>query len=1450
MMDKETRSIDCLDLFHPLVAEWFRGGVGRPTDVQAEAWPRIANGEHVLVIAPTGTGKTLASFLWALNQLIAGRLPAGVCSVLYISPLKALNNDIQRNLLGPLGELKRIFHEHGEHFPEIRVMTRSGDTPPEERRKMQRHPPEILITTPESLNLLLSSHGGLSLLDGLKCVILDEIHAVIDTKRGAHLMSAVERLVPLSGEFQRIALSATVRPPELVEKFVGGYRRSGDSYQARSIARVQSGTRKAYDVRVEFPGAVLDETGRPSTWPPIIDECRETIKHNRSTLIFTNSRRLAEQLTWKINGDEEELLAYSHHGALSREIRREVEEKLKSGDLRAIVATNSLELGIDIGALDEVILIQSPPAISSAIQRVGRAGHRVGETSRALFLPTHPHDLLQAAVLAGNILRQNIEDAKVVRCPLDVLAQVLISMTGTDTRDMDDLFAEIRRSYTFHDLTREQFDLVLNMLAGRYADTRIRALRSRVSIDRLDNTAAARPGALQDLYISGGTIPDRGYFRLRHLESGALIGELDEEYVWEASAGQLMSFGAQSWRIERITHNDVFVVPSGAARQAPFWKGEEMNRDFHLSEEIALFLEDADERLEDPEFESSLRDEHGLDEHAAGELVSYLKRQKEECGLPHRRHLVIEHVSRGIDGNPANQIIIHTCWGGCVNRPFAMALAAAWQERFGGDLEIYPADDAIYLQMVEDVDAEDILSLVTVSRLEDLLRKKLEGSGFFGARFREAAGRALLLTRRRKGERMPLWVSRLQSKNLLESVIEYSDFPILLEAWRTCLQDEFDLENLQRMLTELESGAITWSETRHVSPSPFSQITSWRQINQYMYADDTPTGKTRSQLRGDLLQEVVFTPGLRPSIPADVVERFTVKRQRLAEGYSPQSARDLLDWVKERLLIPSAEWKDLLKAIERDHGLTEDELLEANSGKLTFIRPDENKPPLTAAVEQLPRLKALWDEDADSDEEITDILGEWLGYYGPVSAEFIQSTLSIAPSRLVTALEDLQDTQKVIRGSLCESGGDADICDSENFEILLRMSRAAAVPDFQALPAEVLPLFIAHHQGLCEPGEGVDDLWERLERLSGCESRAELWEETILPARMRRYDPSWLDTLMQEGQLHWIGAGKGRISFCLEEDLDLVHEARSHSDDLRDLLSDEHARYSLHALSMKLESGVPVLIERLWAGVWNGIVSNDSAAALRKGIMNDFKPPKTPEARRSRGRVGRSRWPGSIPLAGNWYRLLEPIPSEDLIENEERAKDRVRLLLDRYGILFRELLQNESPQFQWKNVFRSLRLMELSGEVLTGCFFHGIPGLQFISPRAFHKLRRPLPEKSVWWINACDPASLCGMPLDAFRGQPRRIPGNYIVYRGSEVVMTIRRGGKELNIFTEPDDDRLQEYLAPLHNLLEREFRRERHLTVETINGESAAESPFSEMLSISFDVTKEYKRLFVARRY
>lgn len=1591
-----------LNYFHPLVASWFAESLGVPTDLQALAWPRIAAGEHVLISAPTGSGKTMAAFLWAINELITGKWPPGRTSVLYISPLKALNNDIRRNLVRPLSELKSVFAKSGKKFPPLGIAVRSGDTPQSERRRMVREPPEILITTPESLNLLLSSHSGRSMLTGLRTVILDEIHAVVGGKRGVHLITGVDRLVPLSGEFQRIALSATVRPLDTVAQFVGGHRMSVDLrspvYTARPVRIVSSSRKKDYALRVRFPNPA-DDWGVPdSFWRPFVGEIKRIVAKNRSTLIFANSRRLCEKLTHLINEDEPAPVAYAHHGSLSREIRAEVERKLKSGELRAIVATNSLELGIDIGALDEVVLLQTPHSFSSAIQRIGRSGHGVGEVSRGTLLPTDSLDVLHTAVLSGGVLGQDIEAVRPVVSPLDVLAQVIVSMTGIETWNLDALYAQLRTSYPYQSLSRRHFDLVIEMLAGRYAGTRLRELKPRVAVDRLENTVTARKGALQAVYFSGGTIPDRGYFHLRHNGNGARIGELDEEFVWEAKMGQVFTLSTQNWKIERITHNDVFVTPARPGAAAPpFWKAEENLRDSYFSERIAEFLEAAEELLEDPEVKRFLQETpitepgavarlngllpdrplhlisrglpfalENLDPGARERLITFLCRQKEATRgpLPHRHHLLAEHISSGPGGYPGNQIVLHTIWGGRINRPFAMGLEAAWEDRYGYRPEIYPGNDCIMVQLPHDATGEEILSLVTGANFSGLIRRKLEGSGFFGARFRECAGRALLLTRRRMNERMPLWLSRIRSQRLLESVLRYEDFPILLETWRTCLKDQLDLEGLARVLSEIESGAISWSEVQTARPSPMAQSVTWPQINQYMYMDDQPRAGKGSNLRSDLLHEIVSIPELRPAVTREAAGQFELKRLRLSPGYSPDSAPELVEWVKERLLLPESEWVKLLLAMQRDHSFDPQVMAASVSAKLVRVRPPDAAEPLIVAIENLPRLgRGLnWDVDSvpasrlgsgqivdaselrdlfsaaedfdqeDQDELFTAILSEWLQFYSPLRPEFVRETLGVDDDRLALAVEALIDAERIVSGPLVRDDERDRICDSRNYELVLRLSRAAARPAFSALGIERLQPFLALWQGLVAPESetGIDGLFRRIEQLVAYPAPAELWESEVFPARLKPYDPSWLDSIMQQSDIRWIGMPGRRVVYSFKPDLDLLREEGKEgegpvwvaetknlpeksrrgpvkpkssrwsaeglravapllrlvpppskaaednpgsggnpADDIRGgsqktesradferLFSDPAVRYNFSTLVGMSNSSPAELADMLWSEVWQGKLTNDTFASLRHGIENNFRvsDPAVLMARRSRTRRGGKRvafsmWKGSLPMAGNWMSVGWPAREGDLIERAEREKERARLLLDRYGILFRELLQNELPAFSWGNIFRALRLMELSGEVLTGYFFEGIPGPQFISREAFRVLQKKFPRDSVYWICATDPASICGMRLESLKGKlPRRVSGTHLVYHGAELVMESRRSGKELIFHVPPNDPHIQSCLGLFHHLLTRNFQPMRRIVIETSAGISLA--ALARLLSEKFEVVKDGLKLNVYVRY
>jgi ATP-dependent Lhr-like helicase len=1586
MNKNKTTNEDALNLFHPLIRQWFREQVGTPTDIQNKAWPEIAKGNHVLVTAPTGSGKTLTAFLWAINNFLVSREPLEKMRVLYISPLKALNNDIQRNLTKPLEELQKYFDSAGMILPKIRTAVRSGDTEPSERRQMQRHPPEILITTPESLNVLLTSKSGRKMLTGISSVILDEIHAVLPNKRGTYLITAVERLVPLCGEFQRIALSATVKPLDKVADFIGGYRLIESDgtfvYKKRRVSIVRSDMQKKYHIRVHFPGKEeiksRDELPSEVWWPALMEEWRKIMNQNRSTLFFANSRRMVEKVTRLINENEGERV-YSHHGSLSKEIRAVVEKRFKDGELSAIIATSSLELGINIGSVDEVVLIQAPYSIASAIQRIGRSGHGVGEVSQGVFYPLHCRDLVEAAVIAANIDSEAIEAIAPVEAPLDVLAQVLLSMTVPDSRNIDELFAETRASYPYHRMSRKEFDLVIQMLAGRYADTRIRELKTRLMVDRVKNTAKARDNVPALLFASGGVIPDRGYFNLREANSKAKIGELDEEFVWERSLGDAFPFGNQVWRIQRITPNDVEVsrvVKSNTL--IPFWRAEEMNRSYYLSHMIGEFLKIADEELDSPDFQKKLLVKHHMSESAAKELVDYLKRQKKETKspLPHRHHILVEHFHDPVNRADCKQTVLHTLWGGPVNRPLAFALSAAWEQKYAYPLEVFVNNDCIMLNLPHEFGVPGVLSLVKPDKIRSLLRVKMESTGYFGARFRENAQRALLLPRKSFHQRMPLWLNRLRSKKLLEGVSHYDDFPILLETWRGCLNQEFEIDVLLRLLEEIHTGEIHISEVSTKKPSPFAENIIWRQTNQYMYEDDSPRSKLRTNLSDSLLKEVMYSSHLRPRFSEELLRIFQQKLHRVAEGYSPASSEELLQWVKERLYIPANEWEELLAAMKRDHGLDTAELIDAVSDRLFPIK-DSGRLAAMAALENLPRVShalkiagenarkiaeqlALTDIFSQDDEEtLAEFLHEWLRYYGPIPQAFLATlnksfcggrlknegwkgrrvegekvrtlevslkaskpflhensnvlyddqhfdafsagsfhlkkpsegpegligppchgALAVGDKKILTALETLIEEGHIIVDEFRADGeAGEEICDTENLEILLRMRRSQARPTIEPLEIDELPLFLATYQGLASPGDNLEDLQNSLENLFGYPAKAGVWEGDILPARLKPYYSSWLDTALRENELVWFGCGSERISFCFEGDYELfsfppgdieagenaVSKQEGAAAELEKLFSETRGKFALEDIMESVKLSSQELTDSLWQMVWEGRITNDHFKTIRSGVMNRFKPGQlllSTEVRkdgrghgyaRGRRRIGFNRWQSTRSFAGNWY-ALPSFNGEslgmDALDRQELVKDRVRQLFMRYGILFREILWNELPGFRWGNIFPVLRLMELSGEIVSGHFFKGIPGLQFCTPTALGLFTRGLPGDTIYWMNAVDPASPCGIGLEELRPMfPHRLLTTHLVFHGKKLVLVSKKNGKELTFNVEPKHPRIPDYLEFFKILISREFQPLKYISVETVNEEPVLDSPYKEVLR-DFGFKKDYKAMALMKEY
>lgn len=1436
-------TLPSLSPFAEPIARWFTKKFADTTSVQEAAWPVIARGEHCLATAPTGSGKTLTAFLWALNQFATGAYAAGATRVLYISPLKALNNDIQRNLIEPLAELNAA----GD-FPALRVATRSGDTSSGDRQRLLRRPPEILITTPESFALMLSTQNGQQALSTVDTLILDEIHGVIDNRRGVQLMTSVERLALIAGEFQRIVLSATITPMAPIAAYVAGRTPNG---KRRPITIINAAADKHITFAINYPPSAKEAIANgEKIWEPLAQEFKTHVARNQSTLFFTNSRRLAEKITLKINDTEPQTLAYAHHGSLAREIRVEVEQRLKGGELKAIVATNSLEMGIDIGSLDEVVMVQTPLSVASALQRIGRAGHQVGATSRGTLYPTHANDFLESAVLADCVARRDIEPITPMQGALDVLAQVIISITAFSSWTVDELFTLIRCSGPYETLSREQFDLLTEMLAGRYAGSRIRELKPRITFDRITGDIQALRGAVLAMYSSGGTIPNRGYFNLRHQDSGAVIGELDEEFVWEATIGDTFTLGTQAWQVQRITHNDVLVrkAPSGSIA-TPFWRAESVQRSWHFSQQIGEYLERCEQRLSsaDPaSIQAELEQERGFNTTAATELVDYLTRQREatQSPLPHRHLLIAEETLAGPGGyrGPADirQTVLHTFWGGEINRPWAVALTAAWHTQYPSKPEIFADNNAIVIQHQGPLKLNELLLAVTADNLMPLLRSGLESSGFFGARFRECAGRALLLTRSRFNQRLPLWMSRMQAKKLMTAVSNYTDFPVLLETWRTCLQDEFDLPTLTMLLEELHAGDILWQQVTTNSPSPFAADLSYGNISEYMYADDTPDHTGKSALDDDVIRLAVQGVTQRPVLDANIVAEFVAKRQRSAEGYEPNSVEDRVEWTKECLLIPTTRWPSNPEA---DQALAGKRLALLVLGtkrwvchlEFALVLQQQLAPngqlldPTTQApisATDLPNLN-----DARS---ATQLALEILSFYGPLSDVELADALPSTPPELAEA-------DALISGPLLADDPTDYLCDAENYEILLRFQRAARRSALETLAVERWPGFVASIQKLggryANDATKAAQVMDSLEQLRGFSAPLTVWLNQLLPARFANLPPHLLDQSMMECGLQWLGTGRETITLLYPEEHELL-QTQTQASPLAEHFNDPQARYEYFAIADQSGLVGDKLSELWWDSVWAGQLSADSLTPLRQGLLRKFAMQPVAQNMRRR-RLGNSRgWPG------NWQLTPLAQTDQDSLSELEVQKDQARLLLDRYGVISRELANREGGNLRWAKLFKALRIMELSGEIIAGYFFAGMSGPQFCTPQALGVLRRyqtSLDKKqdnpTHHWLSAADPASPCGLGL-SWDDLPSRRVGNYLSFHAAQLALVIHSHGKRLQFLLPADHPDLDEVCAPLLFLCQQRKR----IQVEEINNEPVATSEYLPVLERILSAQRDHK--------
>ncbi|MFY1679123.1 ATP-dependent helicase [Streptomyces sp. WMMC905] len=1400
-----------LDGFSPATRAWFRAAFPAPTPAQEGAWRAIADRSDVLVVAPTGSGKTLAAFLAALDGLTSAAPPADPlkrCRVLYVSPLKALAVDVERNLRSPLIGIRHEAARLGLPEPDVRVGIRSGDTPAAERRALAIRPPDVLITTPESLFLMLTS-ATREALTGVETVILDEVHALAGTKRGAHLALSLERLdTLLSAPARRIGLSATVRPVDEVARFLS---------PRRKVEIVQPPSGKEFDLSVVVPVEDLGELvaggpgengegDRPSIWPHVEERITELVRSHRSTIVFANSRRLAERLCNRLNeiaferagGEPTEahhapaelmggsgssrgappVLARAHHGSVSKEQRAQVEEDLKAGRLPAVVATSSLELGIDMGAVDLVVQVESPPSVASGLQRVGRAGHQVGAVSAGVVFPKYRGDLVQAAVVTERMREGAIEALRVPANPLDVLAQQIVAMTAMDTWHVDELLATVRRAAPFASLPESAFTAVLDMLAGRYPSDAFAELRPRVVWDRVAGTVAGRPGAQRLAVTSGGTIPDRGLFGVflagaDPRKGGGRVGELDEEMVYESRAGDVFTLGTTSWRIEDITRDRVLVSPApGVPGRLPFWKGDQLGRPLELGRALGAFLREVGALTEEDARVRLLA--AGLDAWAAGNVLAYLDEQRRACGhVPDDRTIVVERFR---DELGDWRVVVHSPFGAQVHAPWALALGARLSERHGIDAQVMHADDGIVLRLPDaDLAGMDLLDADPVrdgtaasgahesgeapigaaevvfdrTEVERIVTDQVGGSALFASRFRECAARALLLPRRTPGKRTPLWQQRQRAAQLLEVASDYGSFPIVLEAVRECLQDVFDVPGLVELMGDLETRRVRLVEVTTTEPSPFARSLLFGYVAQFLYEGDSPLAERRAaalSLDSGLLAELLGRAELRELLDAEVLSALESELQWLTEERRIKDVEGVADAL--RVLGPLSD-AELL-----DRGARLDWVRELARARRT-IRVRVAGVEHSAVIEDAGRLRdalgtalPVGVPEAFT-EPVPDPLGDLLSRYarrrGPFTSATAAARFGLGVAVTDGALRRLSATGRVVRGEFHPVGVGQEWCDAEVLRRLRRRSLAALRQELEPVPPASLARFLPQwqHIGGGHTLRGVDGLVRAVEQLQGAAVPASALERLVLPARVGDYTPAMLDELTAAGEVVWCGNGAltgkdGWLSLFLADAAPLLLPPPGPSETTalhQAVLESLSGGYGLFFRQIAEQVAIAhpqatdrQLVEAVWDLVWSGRLTNDTLAPLRTFLDSGRTAGST--AHRARRRTPRGRYGtpagGSRPasrggppsVAGRWS-LLPGREADPTV----RAHARARVLLDRHGVVTRGAVAAEGVEGGFPAAYRVLSAFEETGQARRGYVVEGLGAAQFATEGAVDRLR-------------------------------------------------------------------------------------------------------------------------------
>jgi ATP-dependent Lhr-like helicase len=1426
--------------FHPAVQEWFDESFPRPTRAQELAWPEIEAGRSTLVLAPTGSGKTLAAFLAAIDRLMFAPVPAKAdrCRVLYISPLRALAVDVERNLRSPLAGIARVSARRGEkhHVPTVAI--RTGDTPAAERARMARTPPDILITTPESLFLLLTSDAR-RILASVETVIVDEIHVLVATKRGAHLALSLERLAEVATRpLQRIGLSATQRPLDEVARYLGGGEGTR-TWKPRPVSIVDAGSKKAFDLTVEVPVEDMSRLGeelpvspddipegdasvvrRRSIWPAIHPRLLELIRGHRSTLIFVNSRRLAERLAGALNELAGEELVRAHHGSIAREERLLIEDALKAGRLPAMVATSSLELGIDMGAIDLVIQIETPPSVASGMQRIGRASHQAGAVSRGIIVPKFRGDLLATAAITRAMNEGDVEATRIPANPLDVLAQQLVGICAGGERDVDALYALVRRAAPFAKLPRPQFDGVLDMLSGRYPSDEFADLRPRLTWDRLRGRVRARDGAQRLAVANAGTIPDRGLFGVflagdaPESPAGARrgasrrVGELDEEMVFESHVGDVFVLGASSWRILEITRDRVFVAPApGEHGRMPFWKGERTSRPIDLGRAIGRLSRELRALPRAAAIERLSKD-HALQTVASENLLNYLAEQHEATGaVPDDRTIVLERTR---DEMGDWRLCLLSPWGGRVHAPWALALQAKLRAAGEPEVDTLWNDDGIVIRLPDRERPPDATALFPApAEIEDLVARELAGTPLFAAHFREAAGRALLLPRRRPGQRAPLWMQRKRAHDLLTVASRFGSFPIILEAYRECLQDVFDLPALVELARRVEGREIRLVTVDTQTPSPFAAALLFGYVANYLYEGDAPLAERRAQaLAVDprQLRELLGAAELRELLDPRALVETELALQGLEERQRARSADRLHDLLLRHGAMTHAE----IAARTEPEAAADGWLLALQRERRVFVvriageerfAPAEDAGRLRDAL-GVPLPPGLPEAFLTPTPEPFDgLVARFARTHGPFRAVDVAHRFGVGEAVAESALIALAAAGRVLEGEFRPGGNGREWCDPTVLATLRRRSLARLRKEVEPADPQALARFAIDWQGLALPGapsgsrRGPDALLDVVEQLQGAAIPASDLESDVLLARLPQYRPSDLDALCAAGEVVWVGVAPlgerdGRVALFLADDLEILREPRSDPprgdihDRIRRHLAERGASFfaEIHAA---LGGGLakPVL-DALWDLVWAGEVTNDSPSALRAFLAN--RGSGRGQDRRRPAPSFRSRRLAPPSSVGRWTRL--PTASPKPPTSTERAAARAELLLTRHGVLTRDAVQGEGG-LSFAALYPVLKALEEAGRARRGYFVAGLGASQFAHPGALDRLRalrdavREDDAPPAFVLAACDPANPYGAALawpKSETARPARAAGAHVVLVDGTLAAYLPRGEREM----------------------------------------------------------------------